>query len=80
MFDRIMENTMALWLSVSAAYLFFMAGIIVKSIRHFRRSRGVLAYPTGPRRASASAPGRAYATATELSGAEPRDGDWSPAR
>jgi hypothetical protein len=39
MFDRIMENSMALWLPVSAAYLIFMARMIVMAFRHFRRAR-----------------------------------------
>jgi hypothetical protein len=71
-FDRIMENTMAIWLPVSAAYLVFMAGMIVKAIRHFRRQRNVPAYTPGPR--------RAYAASGGGTGAELRARDWTPAR
>lgn len=79
MFDRIMENSMALWLPVSAAYLIFMAGMIVKAFRHFRRARGVPAYGRGPDRHFLSPVG-SYGRGSAGSAAESRSRDWSPTR
>jgi hypothetical protein len=78
MFDRIMENSMALWLPVSAAYLVFLAAMIVKAFRHFRRARA-RAYGAGPERAFAS-PRAGYGRETAGRAAESRNRDWSPAR
>lgn len=37
MFDRIMENSMAIWMLVSALFPIFFFGTIIKAIVHFRR-------------------------------------------
>lgn len=64
MFDRIMENSMAVWLLVSAAYPVFLCAMLIKAVRHFRRTRMPAAYaPTLPERRPA-----------------PRPDDWTPAR
>lgn len=85
MFDRIMENSMALWLPVSAAYFIFAAGMIVKAIRHFRRARAMSGHGPGPERprlAPTGRYGRETADAPEAAGrgAGSRARDWSPAR
>lgn len=64
MFDRIMENSMALWLLVSAAYPVFLLTMLIKAFRHLRRQRAPLAYvPYAPEPVHAS-----------------RRDDWTPAR
>jgi hypothetical protein len=64
MFDRIMGNSMALWLLVSAAYPVFLVAMLIKAFRHFRRTRVPVAYaPYAPE--PVPAPGR---------------NDWTPAR
>jgi hypothetical protein len=85
MFDRIMETSMALWLPVSAAYLIFLAGMIVRAFRHFRRARGVPPYGSGPDRTRLSTMGAMGGFGRETAaaagtGAESRTRDWSPAR
>jgi hypothetical protein len=49
MFDRIMENSMAIWLLVSAAYPVFLIGMLVKAVRHYRRLRSPSAHAPLPR-------------------------------
>ncbi|MDB5106585.1 MAG: hypothetical protein JWP91_4274 [Fibrobacteres bacterium] len=44
MFDRIMENSMAIWMLVSAVFPIFFFGTIIKAVLHFRRRRGLLEY------------------------------------
>jgi hypothetical protein len=44
MFDRIMENSMALWMLVSALFPIFFFGTIIKAILHFRRTRALVRY------------------------------------
>jgi hypothetical protein len=39
MFDRIMENSMALWMLVSALFPIFFFGTLIKAALHFRRMR-----------------------------------------
>ena len=39
MFDRIMENSMALWMLLSALFPIFFFGTIIKAIVHFRRMK-----------------------------------------
>ncbi|MEO7427455.1 MAG: hypothetical protein ABI036_19875 [Fibrobacteria bacterium] len=39
MFDRIMENSMAIWMLVSLAFPIFLVGTLVKAVRHFRKPR-----------------------------------------
>jgi hypothetical protein len=39
MFDRIMENSMAIWMLVSLAFPIFLIGTLVKAVRHFRKPR-----------------------------------------
>ena len=39
MFDRIMENSMALWMLVSALFPVFFFGTLIKAILHYRRTR-----------------------------------------
>ena len=39
MFDRIMENSMAMWMLVSALFPIFLFGTIIKAVLHFRRLR-----------------------------------------
>lgn len=39
MFNRIMENSMAIWMLVSIAFPVFCFGTIIKAILHFRKSR-----------------------------------------
>ena len=64
MFDRIMENSMALWLLVSAAYPVFLIAMLIKAFRHFRRLRAPVAYaPYPPEPVPAS-----------------RRDDWTPSR
>jgi hypothetical protein len=64
MFDRIMENSMALWLLISAAYPFFLGATLFKAFRHFRRRRAAFAYaPPVPDRVPSA-----------------RADDWIPAR
>jgi hypothetical protein len=64
MFDRIMENSMALWLLVSAAYPVFLLAMLIKAFRHFRRTRASVAYAPYPREFAPPA----------------RHDDWTPAR
>jgi len=64
MFDRIMENSMALWLLVSAAYPVFLLAMLIKAFRHFRRQRAPASYAPYP---------------METIPASRRD-DWTPAR
>jgi hypothetical protein len=66
MFDRIMENSMAVWLLISAAYSVFLVVTLVKALRHFRRLRAREAYlPYPPERLPVPSLGR---------------DDWTPAR
>lgn len=44
MFDRIMENSMALWMLLSALFPIFFFGTIIKAILHFRRTRSLARY------------------------------------
>jgi hypothetical protein len=44
MFDRIMENSMALWMLLSALFPIFFFGTIIKAILHFRRTRTLARY------------------------------------
>jgi hypothetical protein len=44
MFDRIMENSMALWMLLSALFPIFFFGTIIKAILHFRRTRSLTRY------------------------------------
>lgn len=67
MFDRIMENSMAVWLLISAAYPVFLLAMLIKAFRHFRRTRGPASY----------APYPAYSP--EFAPRNERD-DWTPAR
>jgi hypothetical protein len=67
MFDRIMENSMAVWLLVSAAYPVFILAMLIKAFRHFRRTRAPAAYPPYP-----SYPAE-FATPS-------RRDDWTPTR
>lgn len=72
MFDRIMENSMAIWLPLSAAYLVFLAGMIVKAIRHFRGPRRIPANRILPQQDyAASAPRRVAVESLAR--------DWRPA-
>ncbi|MDB5047458.1 MAG: hypothetical protein JWO30_529 [Fibrobacteres bacterium] len=48
MFDRIMENSMALWMLVSALFPVFCLGTLIKAVLHFRRTRELLEYVPGP--------------------------------
>lgn len=64
MFDRIMENSMALWLLVSAAYPVFILAMLIKAFRHFRRARAPTGYAPYP---------------AEIVTSIRRD-DWTPAR
>ena len=41
MFDRIMENSMAMWMLVSALFPIFLVGTIIKAVLHFRRMRAL---------------------------------------
>lgn len=41
MFDRIMENSMAMWMLVSALFPIFFFGTIIKAVLHFRRMRAL---------------------------------------
>lgn len=41
MFDRIMENSMAMWMLVSALFPIFFFGTIIKAIIHFRRMKAL---------------------------------------
>jgi hypothetical protein len=80
MFDRIMENCTALWLPVSMAYLIFLAGMIAKAIRHFRRVRGAPAYTSGSVDGYRPPPSGAFGSAPHGMAAESRTRDWIPAR
>jgi hypothetical protein len=64
MFDRIMENSMALWLLISAAYPVFLLAMLIKAFRHFRRLRAPIRYAPYP---------------AEMAAPSQRD-DWTPAR
>ena len=64
MFDRIMENSMAIWLLISAAYPVFLVVMLIKAFRHFRRLRAPVDY-------AAYAPEPVHAS---------RRDDWTPAR
>ncbi|HKP95316.1 MAG TPA: hypothetical protein VJ385_06120 [Fibrobacteria bacterium] len=48
MFDRIMENSMAIWLLVSALFPVFCFGTILKAILHFRRAHALSEYLSKP--------------------------------
>jgi hypothetical protein len=39
MFDRIMENSMAIWVLISAAFPVFAIGTLIKALLHYRRLR-----------------------------------------
>jgi hypothetical protein len=39
MFDRIMENSMAIWMLISAAFPVFAIGTLIKAFLRFRRLR-----------------------------------------
>lgn len=41
MFDRIMENSMALWMLVSALFPIFVFGTLIKAFLHYRRMRAL---------------------------------------
>lgn len=41
MFDRIMENSMALWMLVSALFPIFFFGTLIKAVLHYRRMRAL---------------------------------------
>jgi hypothetical protein len=41
MFDRIMENSMAMWMLVSALFPIFFFGTLIKAALHFRRMRAL---------------------------------------
>ena len=75
MFDRIMENSMAVWLLVSAAYPVFLCAMLIKAVKHFRARRPV-PYGPFPREAALSRPEAEPA----LSESRARPDDWSPAR
>lgn len=64
MFDRIMENSMAVWLVISAAYPVFILAMLIKAFRHFRRSRAPIGSPAYP---------------SEIAVPSRRE-DWTPAR
>jgi hypothetical protein len=59
MFDRIMENSTALWLLISAAYPIFLVSMVVRAVRHYRRTRHPLAYPASIAYPAASPSGKA---------------------
>ncbi|MEO6097159.1 MAG: hypothetical protein ABIW76_16375 [Fibrobacteria bacterium] len=44
MFDRIMENSMALWMLLSALFPVVFFGTIIKAILHYRRTRSLARY------------------------------------
>ena len=44
MFDRIMENSMAIWILVSATYPIFLFGMVFKAVRHYQRLHAAPAY------------------------------------
>ena len=44
MLDRIMENSMAIWILVSATYPIFLFGMIFKAVRRYRLLRADLPY------------------------------------
>ncbi len=44
MFDRIMENSMAIWILASATYPIFLFGMIYKAIRRYRQLHAEPAY------------------------------------
>jgi hypothetical protein len=48
MFDRIMENSMALWMLASALFPIFFFGTLIKAILHYRRTRKLLEYIPRP--------------------------------
>jgi hypothetical protein len=64
MFDRIMENSMAIWILVSATYPIFLFGMIFKAFRHYRRLRAL--------------PGRA--PMLPVPEPRTQSGDWVPTR
>lgn len=39
MFDRIMENSLPIWMLVSLAFPIFLVGTLIKAVRHFRKPR-----------------------------------------
>ncbi len=41
MFDRIMENSMPLWMLVSALFPIFFFGTLIKAVLHYRRMRAL---------------------------------------
>ena len=41
MFDRIMENSMPMWMLVSALFPVFLFGTIIKAVLHFRKMRAL---------------------------------------
>jgi hypothetical protein len=70
MFDRIMENSMAMWMLVSALFPIVFFGILIKAFLHYRRTRAI------QRTAEALqyAPPRPHARARAASE------DWVPSR
>jgi hypothetical protein len=70
MFDRIMENSMAVWLLISAAYPVFLLAMLIKAFRHFRRMRAQASY----------APYPPYPNYPPEFVSPPRRDDWTPAR
>jgi hypothetical protein len=42
MFDRLMENSMALWMLISGLFPVFLFGMIIKAYLHYRRTRLLL--------------------------------------
>ena len=47
MFDRIMENSMALWMLASAVFPIFLFGSLIKAFLHFRNLRRLPEYIPG---------------------------------
>lgn len=47
MFDRIMENSMAIWMLVSAVFPIFFFGTLIKAFLHYRRLRRLPEYVPG---------------------------------
>jgi hypothetical protein len=76
MFDRIMENSMAIWVLVSAAFPIFAIGTLIRALRHFRRLRAAYeSYSAAPvslaRYPEASLPRPVRVSAND---------DWVPSR
>ena len=50
MLDRIMENSMAIWMLVSGLFPVFLFGMLIKAFLHHRRVRRMLeSIPESPR-------------------------------